>query len=49
MGVWSLQVRDETSVGLSPDDSGSRGNLIQWSITLYGSNLTKENVQERMK
>ena len=48
-GVWSLQVSDETSVGQRPDDSGSRGNLIQWTLTLYGSNITSQEVEERLK
>lgn len=46
--MWSLQVLDNISVGLAPVVSGDpRGYLIQWSLTLYGSNLTSKDVQDR--
>ena len=48
VGVWSLQIQDNISVGLSPTVPGEpRGYLIQWSLTLYGNNLTSKDVQDR--
>ncbi|XP_011408814.2 PREDICTED: proprotein convertase subtilisin/kexin type 7-like [Amphimedon queenslandica] len=48
LGVWSLQVADDTSIGIPPDTEGeSRGYLLQWSIKLYGTNLTSLDIVNR--
>lgn len=50
VGVWSLQVGDDTSIGLSPDIIGDyRGYFIQWSLTLYGSSVSSDDIVERKK
>ena len=48
--MWSLQVGDDTSVGLPPDNDGDkRGRLIQWKLTLYGTNLSAYDILYRRK
>ena len=48
LGVWSLQVGDDTSIGIPVETEGdSRGYLLQWSIKLYGTNLTSSDIRNR--